>query len=198
MEKPPTLVCRNYTHWYGETTHTGMVKPPTLVWRNHPHWYRETTHTGMEKPPTLVWRNHPHWYGETTHTGMEKPPTLVWRNHPHWYGKTCKKRYGERVLNSFTPRPDAQISDEQAPPFLRSRTEPRKRDDKQKCFFCNKEGSQGDKLFTVLYDKSGNRRGSDLKRDMEIKNDEKFRVKLSEAIDPNDALAIDVMYHHGC
>ena len=63
-------------------------------------------------------------------------------------------------------------------------------------FFCNKEGSQGDKLFTVLYDK--NRRGSDLKRAMEIKNDEKFRVKLSEAIDPNDALAIDVMYHHGC
>ena len=65
-------------------------------------------------------------------------------------------------------------------------------------FFCNKEGSQGDKLFTVLYDKSGNRRGSDLKRAMEIKNDEKFRVKLSEAIDPNDTLAIDVMYHHGC
>ena len=90
----------------------------------------------MEKPPTLVWRNHPHWYGETTHTGMVK---------------RAKKRYDERVLNSFK-NPDAQISDEQAPPFLRSRTEPWKRDDKQKCFFCNKEGSQGDKLFTVLYD----------------------------------------------
>ena len=111
--------------------------------------------------------------------------------------KRAKKHYDERVLNSFT-NSDVQISDEQAPPFLRSRTESRKRDDKQECFFCNKEGSQGYKLFTVLYDKSGNRRYSDLKRAMEIKNDEKFRVKLSEAIDPNDALAIDARYHHGC
>ena len=80
-------------------------------------------------------------------------------------------------------------------PFLRSMTEPTQ-NKKRTCFFCDGEEDSETKLYQVTFNKKeGNKGGADLKKSIERKNEDIYKVKLSEALDPKDALAIDVMYH---
>ena len=107
----------------------------------------------------------------------------------------AKRRY-ESLLDISTEPSSSDSSS--AKRFLRSDTEPRK-DKKNTCFFCDKEGTPAKKLYQVTHNKSdNNKRGNDLKAAIEKANAERLKVKLCEAIDPSDALAIDVMYHSDC
>lgn len=66
--------------------------------------------------------------------------------------------------------------------------------EKDKCFFCDQTADRKEKLRKVSTDKAGR----NLREAIELRNDDKLRVRLSEAIDSNDAHAIDVLYHRKC
>ena len=108
----------------------------------------------------------------------------------------AKKRYERQVRVPTNTENDSQTSS--GKPFLRSQTEPRK-DKRTTCFFCNEPETQTAKLYMATYNKTDNNRcGADLKAAIEKSNNQKLKIKLSEALDPNDALAIDVLYHPYC
>ncbi len=74
-------------------------------------------------------------------------------------------------------------------PFTRSATEPLK---KSYCFFCQKD--DGQTLFTVRTENAG----KELRRALEISQDQVLTTRLNNAIPPSDAHAIDVRYHKLC
>ena len=74
-------------------------------------------------------------------------------------------------------------------PFTRSATQPLK---KLHCFFC--QMNDGQDLFTVRTENSG----EELQRAVEISQNQVLMTRLSNAISPGDAHAIDVRYHKVC
>ena len=75
--------------------------------------------------------------------------------------------------------------------FTRSKSLPY---DNALCFFCGNQETIRHKLHKVRTDKAG----SNLHAAINKSNDDKLRVKLSTAINPADAHAIDVQYHNDC
>ena len=62
------------------------------------------------------------------------------------------------------------------------------------CFFCQKTGDKLHPLLKVSTDTVGQK----LRKAVELSKNGVFRVRLSTAIDPEDAHAIDVRYHSNC
>ena len=62
------------------------------------------------------------------------------------------------------------------------------------CFFCDAKPSRCNPLFIVRTDAAG----PHLRSATELSNDDNYRIKLSTAINPNDAHANDVQYHNKC
>ena len=75
--------------------------------------------------------------------------------------------------------------------FTRSQTTPYSKD---VCFFCDKPAGYREALRKV----STTRAGKSLHDAIEISGDERLRVKLSTAVDSQDAHAIDIRYHVKC
>ena len=75
--------------------------------------------------------------------------------------------------------------------FRRGSTNPY---DKDLCVFCQKSGTMKYPLHKVATDKAG----ESLKEAVEKSENDNFRVRLSIAINPLDAHAIDVRYHMKC
>lgn len=65
---------------------------------------------------------------------------------------------------------------------------------KETCFFCDEGSSYRDSLHKV----STMSAGQAIRSAVEMSGNEKLIVKLSTAIDANDAHAIDVKYHNRC
>jgi hypothetical protein len=74
-------------------------------------------------------------------------------------------------------------------PFTRSATEPLS---KQLCFFCQYDNSQ------ALYSVRSMNCGKAIRKAIEIARDPVLMTRLSNAISPNDAHAVDVKYHKLC
>lgn len=91
------------------------------------------------------------------------------------------KRKQSEMDESATPSSSA--------PFTRSATEPLRKDH---CFFCQKDDDQS--LFTVRTENAGKA----LQQAIEITQDLVLMTRLSNAISPSDAHAIDVRYHKAC
>lgn len=104
--------------------------------------------------------------------------------------KRAKERY-ERQLEGpdLTRRKSAMEG--ASPQMTRSKTVPY---DKNVCFFC--EGSAG--YRQTLHSVSTSSAGESLRAAIQMSSNDKLRVKLSSAIDPSDAHAIDIKYHRKC
>ena len=74
-------------------------------------------------------------------------------------------------------------------PFTRSATKPLS---KEQCFFC--QSDNGEALFKIRTDDAGKA----LRKAVDISQDAMMMTRLSTAISPTDAHAIDVMYHKQC
>ena len=74
-------------------------------------------------------------------------------------------------------------------PFTRSATDPLS---KQLCFFCQSDNSQ------ALYSTRSMNSGKAIRKAIEISHDLMLMTRLSSAISPHDAHAIDVKYHKLC
>lgn len=75
--------------------------------------------------------------------------------------------------------------------FTRSQSVPF---DDNVCFFCDEAASRLHPLHKILSDSAG----KNLRTAIECNNNDQFRVKLSTAINPDDAHAIDIRYHKNC
>ena len=102
--------------------------------------------------------------------------------------KSAKAQYENLVAKKKKPNP-AAIPLPPATNFTRSQSNPYQSD---VCFFCEKKGSRGSVLSKVQTDLAGHR----LHSAIEKSNNDSLRVKLSTAINPNDAHAIDIQYHN--
>ena len=65
---------------------------------------------------------------------------------------------------------------------------------KQLCFFCDEGPCWNNQLHKVATTSAG----ESLKKAVELSGNDNWRVKLSTAIDPKDAHAIDIQYHLKC
>ena len=65
---------------------------------------------------------------------------------------------------------------------------------KETCFVCDQKSSKRNGLRKVATDNAG----AKVKRAVELTGDDKFMVRLSAAMNPSDAQAMDVMYHITC
>ena len=104
--------------------------------------------------------------------------------------KRAKERY-EKQLAQKVKSPTAPGPSTSAPTFTRSHSNPY---DSTLCFFCEEKSGRGNPLFTIRTDKAG----WHLHSAIEKINNDKFRVKLSTAVNPKDAHAIDIQYHNKC
>ena len=104
--------------------------------------------------------------------------------------KRAKERY-EKQLAQKVKSPTAPGPSTSAPTFTRSHSNPY---DSTLCFFCEEKSGRGNPLFTIRTDKAG----WHLHSAIEKSNNDKFRVKLSTAVNPKDAHAIDIQYHNKC
>ena len=75
--------------------------------------------------------------------------------------------------------------------FTRSKSTPF---DKTVCFFCEEKFTKRNSGIPLRTDEAGRNLHAAIKKS----NNEKWSVKLSTAIDPNDAHAIDVLNHRKC
>ena len=66
--------------------------------------------------------------------------------------------------------------------------------DKNVCFFCAGDAGYRQSLHSVLTSSAG----ESLRAAIEMSSNDKLRVKLSSAIDPSDAHAINIKYHGKC
>ena len=66
--------------------------------------------------------------------------------------------------------------------------------DRNKCIFCNKEGTKRSKLFTIATDSAGSR----LKEAVDLSSNEILKIRLSDCTDPGDPHAKDIAYHKQC
>ena len=66
--------------------------------------------------------------------------------------------------------------------------------EKKNCFVCDKEGSKRNLLHKVAKSNAD----KNLKDAVNLNNNDKFKVRLNEALNPLDAHAIDVLYHKKC
>lgn len=98
-----------------------------------------------------------------------------------------------RFENEISSRSGTRKSFEQSSTgvFRRGSTEPYDRD---LCFFCQESGTKKYPLHKVATDAAG----ESLKEAVEKSENDSFRVRLSTAINPSDAHAIDVRYHMYC
>ncbi len=118
--------------------------------------------------------------------------------HRSCYQMTVNTRYHELAQRSFKQSVSVHRSHKETNPctsasstFTRSKSDPY---DKTVCFFCDGQGSSRDTLHTART----NRAGQNLRDAIENGTNDKLKVKLSTAIDPHDALSIDVVYHNAC
>ena len=65
---------------------------------------------------------------------------------------------------------------------------------KSHCFFCDRAGTKRKQLHHVSLDSAG----FILQEVVDLSGNDVWRVRLSEAIPPGDAHAMDVLYHAGC
>lgn len=114
-------------------------------------------------------------YQETVHIGM---------------CERAKLRYEKQISAKVTvqkpiplPAPTNTYTRSQSAPY-----------DSNVCFFCETTATRQQPLHTVRTDIAG----WHLHSAIEKSNNEKYRVKLSTAINPKDAHAIDIQYHNKC
>ena len=132
------------------------------------------------------------------------------RWHRDCYSTTChkkmleaaKKRYNKSIqagknpiLSQLPSRPasvpKAVTSDSISHPFTRSSSTPFST---SLCFFCQQDGASLGKLHEVTTFNADEK----LKSAVDASGSDTLKVKLSTAIDPKDARAIDVKYHLKC
>ena len=111
-------------------------------------------------------------YQETTHSGM-------------------LKRLRERYEKELSGPSEAKKRNPKTPQFTRSQTSPYSKD---VCFFCDKPAGYRETLRKV----STTSAGKSLHEAIGISGNERLRVKLSTAVDSQDAHAIDIQYHKKC
>jgi hypothetical protein len=104
--------------------------------------------------------------------------------------RRAKLRY-EKQLTQKVQSQSAPVPLPSAVTFTRSQSIPY---DTTVCFFCDTKSSKRNPLFMVRTDVAGRH----LRSAIEKSNDNNYRVKLSTAISPNDAHAIDIQYHNKC
>ena len=119
--------------------------------------------------------------------------------HRSCYQNTCNKttlarakhRF-EKDLNLRVPTATQVLSESSHSNnvFLRSQSRPLMIDE---CLFCD-ESDNNNKLYSVVTDAAG----KNLKEAVLLSNNDKWKVKLSTAINPEDAHAVDVKYHKPC
>ena len=66
--------------------------------------------------------------------------------------------------------------------------------EKSKCFFCDKGETYKEKLSKVATDNAG----INLRKAVQLSQNDIFHVRLNAAVNPTDAHAIDVLYHRKC
>ena len=115
-------------------------------------------------------------YKNTVHSGMLK---------------RAKERYERHLEGPNEMRRKSSITVEDSQQITRSKTIPY---DKNVCFFCEGDAGYRQSLHSVLTSSAG----ESLRAAIEMSSNDKLRVKLSSAIDPSDAHAIDIKYHGKC
>ena len=115
-------------------------------------------------------------YKNTVHSGMLK---------------RAKERYERHLEGPNEMRRKSSITVEDSQQITRSKTIPY---DKNVCFFCEGDAGYRQSLHSVLTSSAG----ESLRAAIEMSSNDKLRVKLSSAIDPSDAHAIDIKYHEKC
>ena len=131
-------------------------------------------------------------YSETCHTGHLEHARIH-------YEKACEQRESHNLKkrcgrpSSMESSPSVQISSQAGTVntrFTRSVTNPF---NKCLCFFCQ-ENTHGQDIHEV----STFNAGDQLRKAVEVSNNEQWKVQLGAAISANDARAIDVKYHLAC
>lgn len=117
---------------------------------------------------------HRSYYKNTVHSGMLK---------------RAKQCYERHLDGPNEKRRKSSVEDSQQ--ITRSKTIPY---DKNVCFFCEGDAGYRQSLHSVLTSSAG----ESLRAAIELSSNDKLRVKLSSAIDPSDARAIDIKYHRKC
>lgn len=102
--------------------------------------------------------------------------------------KRSRERYEREISGQDTKRQKIHAEPSQ---LTRSKTTPYS---KEVCFFCDKEAGYREALSSV----STLSAGKSLRKAIELSGDDKLRVKLSTAVDFEDAHAIDIKYHKKC
>ena len=115
-------------------------------------------------------------YRDAVHTGMLK---------------RAKDRYERQLAGPNESRRKSRDVTEETPQLTRSKTSPY---DRNVCFFCEGHANYKQSLHSV----STFSAGESLRAAIEFSGNDKLRVKLSTAVDANDAHAIDIKYHKNC
>ena len=100
--------------------------------------------------------------------------------------KRLQARYDSESDGPITPKRKVEETK-----LTRSQTSPYNKD---ACFFCNEVAGYRKTLHSV----STTSAGQFIRDAVEISGNERLRIKLSTAIDTNDAHAIDIKYHSKC
>ena len=105
----------------------------------------------------------------------------------------AKARYEKAILSrAGTSYQSEESRQSGASPILTRRSvEPF---DNSVCFFCQKQGTKKHSLIKLRTDNAGQK----LRQAVEKSQNDIFLVRLSTAINPDDAHAIDVRYHNTC
>ena len=106
--------------------------------------------------------------------------------------KRAKERYERQLEGPNVMRRKSSVTVEDSQQTTRSKTIPY---DKNVCFFCDSDAAgYRQSLHNVMTSSAG----ESLRAAIEMSSNDKLRVKLSSAIDPSDAHAIDIKYHGKC
>ena len=191
VDPPPAKVPRKDTHFLlcllcQQETNEDLVAKPSKF-NKALDYIRERATYGD--------RNFPERIGDTTEETLFTEGA-TW--HRSCYQETCypnmckrareryEKQIAQKVKSSTATAPSTS-----APTFTRSQSKPY---DSTLCFFCEEKSSRRNPLFTIRTDEAG----WHLHSAIEKSSNDKYRVKLSTAIDPKDAHAIDIQYHNKC
>lgn len=168
-----------------ERNDTWVEKPAVSSYQKLLSFIRERALYGDNKFPVMskrlgdvTWQDlqaegcswHRKCYQETVHTQLLN---------------RARERYGKKLIsNSEDSQPSSST-------FTRSQSSPY---NKELCFFCENGAQYNNPLHLV----TTNSAGESLKYAVEMSGNDKLLVKLSTAIDPEDAHAIDIKYHKRC
>ena len=104
----------------------------------------------------------------------------------------AKRNYDTRIDLALSPSTSSTLIPTTSTPFTRSQSTPHS---KEIYFFCNEPSTIDQKLFRIEREET---RISLIKAVDLSSNSEKLKVKLSSAVDKEDAPSIDVRYHKHC